>query len=62
VGIDYVELAVSIFLQTLRSSSERSKRRRAILKVFKAISDAFKGDPEFIAASGAVRPVPPENE
>lgn len=42
-----ITMAFSLLLMALNSSSSRNKFRRAFLKVFKAISDAYANDQAF---------------
>lgn len=43
-----VDLAISALLHVLRDPKQSSKWRRALLKIFKAISVAFSRDGDFV--------------
>lgn len=42
-----IAMAVSLLLMAVNSASSRSKFRRAFLKIFNAIGEAYKADKEF---------------
>lgn len=45
----YIDLAVSVILRVVQSGPQRNKYRKALLKIFKAIAQAYKSDAEFDA-------------
>lgn len=49
-----IDVAITALLRMLRDKKETSKWRRAMLKVFKAIRDAYNTDEEFIAEAGFI--------
>lgn len=42
-----ITMAVSLLLMAIQSTSSRNKFRRAFLKIFNAIGEAYKADKEF---------------
>ena len=46
-----MDLAVGVLLRIVTDPKKKSKWRRALLKVFRAIAGAFPQDPDFKAAA-----------
>lgn len=51
MGFDYYAIGITVLLQILESAPETSKRRKALLKIFTKIGNAFKADAEFRATA-----------
>jgi len=46
----YVDIGFAVLLRVLRDIGPNNKWRKAFLKVFRAIAEAYKNDDEFIKA------------
>lgn len=51
----YVDVGAAVLLRILKSGKESSKYRKLFLKIFKAIGEQFRNDPEFEVAAKSVR-------
>jgi len=52
----YIDIGFAVLIRLLKERRETNKWRRAFLKLFKAIADAYRNDEEFAAMMAAPQP------